>query len=1353
MALRNANPPADVQLTKHYYKFHVEEIKRQLQGAKELGSGSAEEWIKGLENEGQEKCNDAARWEQWEVKGGLKKVNVRPNSKTGPSMARQTLTLAPSSKMLHKSGNGNNQKVIAEEDLTAPLYGSSTASETTSCVTLPSSAYISNTAHKSLPQRSQMLTPQVRPERNIRDVNEAKAARRAEIERRCLSLDPPLEANVLFHMESFQAALQISTMLTDNAWEMLKPRLLAQRESAELREGERIHQSKLLQARSEERKHQEAQLKETKELLDKEWETIQAPIRERLGVFADEVIKASWAGGSSVTKDNCPTFAADVLLYARRRFYDNVVREDNASRVAGENVRPDSPNELPTRKLILENMKWLFDNKIKNFTEQFQKDLFLCNGCEGNFKFYGFEGVIQHYAAKHTTSLSMGSVVVHWRAEWPEPPPFNPDPSVAKAPYYSVPLPISTSALNQYSRPPQTIASFGEHAQMAVPSVQRPQGHGSQYSPSSYQVHYPMQLQNGHYQLLPTVPNGYSQTSIYDRPPAILQPGVQYHTPRPDHPPVLAHRYQIYSETSGPRVQLHPSSNPFNPHPLDAQQLASPGGYLPRHPGGPHLTSLPTVSPVNPVPTYPTRVASNYLPKNMPGSDLYTTQMNEMAHQARCVWVGTSGIKDIPQSVRIFTVIHHTVLCFIQKYAMEPSLAMFIDGLNHSPLMRPVRSLNGLACKTCVTLGSGSSDEYHTHPRPIATDRKLYTLPHLLNHFKTVHIERMQSAVGLHDGLDSSRLDWKRDMIELPEISLIANLVNAPGIDSSKFQLIAAVFPNIFPDPSSIKGHVGIAEPILTHGMGHTGATVQQYDRSSGSEIAPKSPSPAEIQLHSEALTPLRLDSLLQTPSRTSTRASEPPGDDEYDPNRPAYYGKIVDSRQFPSRNAIHDSSSKDVIRIRPTAMPYPEPIHDGAYLKDFHPQSSHEKKPRSGDDQAERIRGHEVLQFNAARSGMIGHDGTSSSMAAIKLGIPHSSNFGNSSRYVSEDGELVEESSPVHETRISVLDVAGVTAAERFLNEFNPSVGHDEDHADADARDYGSRSRPRRQKTVEILAHQQPDSVGRAAEVGPTKRTETNTQYDMRSTPSFTERIETRIGDNLQYPYFPNDHRQFFDHLPQLVPHARHQYTEDLYSGGGVSTRVYDARTTSHAAHISSDIDELNMSVPRNAWNPSQWSHSETRRSRSRSPVQFKRTLEHYRALSPRQRSPHAPLYHVKRPTPLSDGHAQRILQYTYPTDQTDVARPRMVGYPEEQHYGQRIEYIPIRKDNHGYQDRDRYMITQPVEQTRSTDQIRIERNYVGDEVFEADGHLYYAARRQADARPVRATTPAYVEYRADLR
>ncbi|MCJ1403945.1 hypothetical protein MMC11_007168 [Xylographa trunciseda] len=1350
IALRNANPPLDVQLTKHYYKFHVEEIKRQLRGAEELGSGSAEEWMKGLKNEGQEKCNDAARWEQWEVKGGLKKVNIRPNSKTGPSMARQTLPLAPSTKMVSKSGDGNKEQLMAEEDPVAPLDGSSSTKETTSHATLPL-ARTSSTAHGSLPQRPQMLTPQARPERNIRDVNEAKAARRAEIERRCLKLIPPLEANVLSHMESFQAALQISTVLTENAWEVLKPRLLAQRELAELRERERIQQSKLLQARSEERKHQEAQLKEAKELLDKEWDTVQAPIRERLGVLADEIITAGWAGGSNVTKDNCTKFAADVLLYARQRFYGDVAQRDNARRAAGEIVRPDSPREPPTHKLILENMKWLFDNKVKNFTEHFQKDLFLCNGCEGNFKFYGFEGVIQHYAAKHTTSLSMGSVVVHWRAEWPEHPPFNPDPTVAKASYYSVPSTIPSSAQNQYSRPPQTIASFGEYAQMVTPHIQPQQGHDNQYSPPSYPVHYPMQLQNGNYQSLSTAPNTYSQMSRYDGPPAISQPGVQFYTPQPVYVPALAHSYQSYLENSSTRLQLHHTGNSSHSYPAAIQQLAYSSDLLPRYPGISYPASLPAISQANPVPTHPP-IALNYQARNMPGMDLYQIQMNEMAHQARCVWVGTSGIKDIPQSVRIFIVIHHMVLHFKQKYAMEPSLSMFIDGLNHNPLMRPVRSLNGLACKTCVTFCSDSGDEYHARPRPIATDRKLYTLPHLLNHFKFVHVERMQSAVNLQNGLESSRLDWKRDMIELPEIPLIANLVNAPGIDNSKFQLISTVFPDVFPDSSPIEVMRQHQETVPPHDMGRKGAIIQQRDRSSDPEMAATSPNQFEFQSHNQVLTPSRPESVLQAPSHSSARASEPPGDDEYDPNRPAYYGKIVDSRQFPSRNATYDSSSTDIIRMRPTAILHTESANDELYPRDIQARLLHETNPAHDDERVEKIRGQEGLHINTTRSEFMGRRGTPSSTAATKLKINHNSNTGDSSRYVSEDGELVEEPISVHQNHNSALHIADVTAAERFLNEFNPSVGHNGNQADSGQRDRGSRNHLSMQKTMEDLAHERSDSVGRPAEAVPVRRFEINTEHGMRSAPFFTERLEPRAGTILQYSQSPNDYRQSYDSLRQPGPHARRQYTEDLYPAGGPSNRLHNARTTSCATHISPGMEDRIVSVPRSARNPGQWSHTETRRSRSRSPVQVPRGLEQYHPRSPRQRSPHVPIYHVGPPITLSNGHAQRIVQYAYPTDQNNVARARMAGYLKE-HHGQRIEYISVPEDDHEYQERGHYMVAQPVEHMRSTDQIRVERNYIGQEVFKRDGHLYYTAHRQADARPVRTTNPAYVEYRADLR
>lgn len=93
--LRNTTPPPQLQLTKHYYKLHIQEIKQRLNGARELGSASADEWIKGLDGEGKDRLSEAVRWEQWEAKGGLKKVNFRPlraptipgHTSTGPKVS------------------------------------------------------------------------------------------------------------------------------------------------------------------------------------------------------------------------------------------------------------------------------------------------------------------------------------------------------------------------------------------------------------------------------------------------------------------------------------------------------------------------------------------------------------------------------------------------------------------------------------------------------------------------------------------------------------------------------------------------------------------------------------------------------------------------------------------------------------------------------------------------------------------------------------------------------------------------------------------------------------------------------------------------------------------------------------------------------------------------------------------------------------------------------------------------------------------------------------------------------------------------------------------------------------------
>ena len=244
-----------------------------------------------------------------------------------------------------------------------------------------------------------------------------------DIERRCRELHAPIPPNVLRHMDSFKAAIQIPQPMTDHAWTVLWPRLLSQLEAAEQTEMDHARVASF-RPRASERRNPDP-IKDSKDVVDREWEDEQTTVRDRLGMLADGIIEQHWAIGRSVTNKTSSKFAADVLTQVRQKYYDSIANDEAAQRT--EQMNSSSFGPLPKRKLVLENMKWVFDNKVKPLTEPFRKDLFLCSGsgCENMGKYYGFEGVVQHYGAKHTTAFTVGNVIVHWReAEWPEEPPF-----------------------------------------------------------------------------------------------------------------------------------------------------------------------------------------------------------------------------------------------------------------------------------------------------------------------------------------------------------------------------------------------------------------------------------------------------------------------------------------------------------------------------------------------------------------------------------------------------------------------------------------------------------------------------------------------------------------------------------------------------------------------------------------------------------------------------------------------------------------------------------------------------------------------------------------------------------------
>jgi hypothetical protein len=638
--------------------------------------------------------------------------------------------------------------------------------------------------------------PPPRPERTREEVAELKAARRAEIERRCMELDPPLTAGVLAHMGSFQAAIQIIQPLDDGAWEVLKPRLLSQRQDAEQRENDRLAQSRVVQEHlDEQNRYQNVKLEpDSKEILDREWDDVQAPLRARLGGYADEIIRDGWADGEKVTKDSCPTFAAEVLVYVRKRFYAEVAKDEAAVRATGREPEADPPYGPYTRKLILENMKWVFDTKIKPHTEQYRKELFLCNDCENNLKYYGFEGVIQHYAAKHTSALSVGSIVVHWRAEWPEYPPFDPEPdnAASKHAYHGGNHVAVSSVSAPYVNAAQQNYGYGGYQPAPVSApMQVPNTHVYQESPGPYYGHPQFGESYSGHQNGPYAPpaQGYTDNSggyqaQFSAPPTAGNV-AGYNEPHQDYsqqgfggpyPPSTQEMYP--SPHQGP---LYPATVP---EAVPQQQSYAPqGGQY----GYPYNQPVPPPAPPN----------SHFTPPSVK-TQAYRTQLQDVAGNARAVWDSINNLKEVPGSVKVYTIIYHVLQRSRAKFEEDPPLAMIVDGLNNNKDMRKVRNISGLHCRACSLGLPGSSS---------ASAKRPMSFPQLANHFLKDH-----EQAASHKNLGPVP-DWTKDMVKLPDFSQHNPIANARGMDDKKLKLIAEALPEIFTSQPVDRDRVDRAGP------------------------------------------------------------------------------------------------------------------------------------------------------------------------------------------------------------------------------------------------------------------------------------------------------------------------------------------------------------------------------------------------------------------------------------------------------------------------------------------------------------------------------------------------------------
>jgi hypothetical protein len=92
-------------------------------------------------------------------------------------------------------------------------------------------------------------------------------------------------------------------------------------------------------------------------------------------MLADRFIHDSWDDGNGVDKESSHRYAAEILLHIRKAFYDGISKQTIAALAAGTEPEHDPPKAPYTQKLTLENMRWLFEVKVKLHTDFPKRDL------------------------------------------------------------------------------------------------------------------------------------------------------------------------------------------------------------------------------------------------------------------------------------------------------------------------------------------------------------------------------------------------------------------------------------------------------------------------------------------------------------------------------------------------------------------------------------------------------------------------------------------------------------------------------------------------------------------------------------------------------------------------------------------------------------------------------------------------------------------------------------------------------------------------------------------------------------------------------------------------------------------
>lgn len=338
--------------------------------------------------------------------------------------------------------------------------------------------------------------------------------REREIEHRCLQeISPPIFHDLLVHMDAYNEIINSNIPFNLNMWIQLKPRLEAERDSAEQRKWQSEEKDRLVQYASflkGQPQTVQVATPQPEKAEEERFIQFQDGVRPTLGKIVDKLIDERWCehGMSTVCAGNCRTFAADIVVETRAGFLNTYKKE--------------YPYADEDKLLSLDTMKWVVENKIvPRVPTKMNKALFRCSECEDTSKWYGFDSVVQHFAAKHTEEFTKGNIVVDWKnAYWPADPIFDTEPEYQQRPLGkdNWNLHASDTIYDELSVPSAAIGastppSLSSNKTVAPVSVKKRPGHPSAVVPDGDEVSV-VQMLSGWWERCRMVPDEFMPLSV-----------------------------------------------------------------------------------------------------------------------------------------------------------------------------------------------------------------------------------------------------------------------------------------------------------------------------------------------------------------------------------------------------------------------------------------------------------------------------------------------------------------------------------------------------------------------------------------------------------------------------------------------------------------------------------------------------------------------------------------------------------------------------------------------------------------------------------------------------------------------